>query len=253
MKSVSFNSKIKLKKYLSNAGYCSRRKATDFIEDNSILINSKNAKHDDILEHGDVLVINKKREIVNLKLKTEILIYHKPTGEICSTVQTKTNKSVYQSIPIREKGKWIMVGRLDVNTSGLLVFSNNGDLVQKLSHPSSMIERKYLCRIFGKPTTSQIQNLLNGALIDGEKSSFDKLTPIKKQSDAMNNWFRVTLHSGRNREVRKLWESQSIQVNRLIRIGFGPIALPENLKKGQYKYLGQNEIDNLLKLLKLEN
>lgn len=253
MKSVSFNSKIKLKKYLSNAGYCSRRKATDFIEDNSILINSKNAKHDDILEHGDVLVINKKREIVNLKLKTEILIYHKPTGEICSTVQTETNKSVYQSIPIREKGKWIMVGRLDVNTSGLLIFSNNGDLVQKLSHPSSMIERKYLCRIFGKPTTSQIQNLLNGALIDGEKSSFDKLTPIKKQSDAMNNWFRVTLHSGRNREVRKLWESQSIQVNRLIRIGFGPIVLPENLKKGQYKYLKQNEIDNLLKLLKLEN
>ena len=250
---MSFNSKIKLKKYLSNAGYCSRRKATDFIEDNSILINSKNAKHDDILEHGDVLVINKKREIVNLKLKTEILIYHKPTGEICSTVQTETNKSVYQSIPIREKGKWIMVGRLDVNTSGLLIFSNNGDLVQKLSHPSSMIERKYLCRIFGKPTTSQIQNLLNGALIDGEKSSFDKLTPIKKQSDAMNNWFRVTLHSGRNREVRKLWESQSIQVNRLIRIGFGPIALPESLKKGQYKYLGQNEIDNLLKLLKLEN
>ena len=250
---MSFNSKIKLKKYLSNAGYCSRRKATDFIEDNSILINSKNAKHDDILEHGDVLVINKKREIVNLKLKTEILIYHKPTGEICSTVQTETNKSVYQSIPIREKGKWIMVGRLDVNTSGLLVFSNNGDLVQKLSHPSSMIERKYLCRIFGKPATSQIQNLLNGALIDGERSSFDKLAPIKKQSDAMNNWFRVTLHSGRNREVRKLWESQSIQVNRLIRIGFGPIALPKNLKKGQYKYLGQNEIDNLLKLLKLEN
>jgi 23S rRNA pseudouridine2605 synthase len=146
-----------------------------------------------------------------------------------------------------------MVGRLDVNTSGLLVFSNNGDLVQKLSHPSSMIERKYLCRIFGKPTTSQIQNLLNGALIDGKKSSFDKLTPIKKQSDAMNNWFRVTLHSGRNREVRKLWESQSIQVNRLIRIGFGPIALPENLKKGQYRYLTENEIDNLLKLLELEN
>jgi len=253
VKSVSFNTKIKLKKYLSNAGYCSRRKATDYIEDNSILINSKNAKHDDILEHGDVLVINKKREIVNLKLKTEILIYHKPTGEICSTVQTETNKSVYQSIPNRKKGKWIMVGRLDVNTSGLLVFSNNGDLVQKLSHPSSMIERKYLCRIFGKPTTSQIQNLLNGALIDGKKSSFDKLTPIKKQSDAMNNWFRVTLHSGRNREVRKLWESQSIQVNRLIRIGFGPIALPENLKKGQYRYLTENEIDNLLKLLELEN
>lgn len=250
---MSFNSKIKLKKYLSNEGYCSRRKAADFIEDNIILINSNKAKHDDILEHGDVLVINKKRGIVNLKLKTEILIYHKPTGEICSTVQTETNKSVYQSIPNRERGKWIMVGRLDVNTSGLLVFSNNGDLVQKLSHPSSMIERKYLCRIFGKPTTSQIQNLLNGARIDGKKSNFDKLTPIKKQSDAMNNWFRVTLHSGRNREVRKLWESQSIQVNRLIRIGFGPIALPENLKKGQYKYLTQNEIDNLLKLLELEN
>gem|GEM_PF-489327 len=275
---MAIKSKIKLKKYLSNAGYCSRRKAADFIESNSITINSEKAEHDAILEHGDVIVINKNKEIVNLKVKTDILIYHKPTGEICSSIESGANKSVFQSIPIRQEGKWIMVGRLDVNTSGLLIFSNNGDLVQKLSHPSSMIEREYLCRILGNPTKSQINKLLNGAHVEGgeshfdklipiksqinkllngahvegKKSHFDKLIPIKKKSSAVNNWFRVTLHSGRNREVRKLWDTQSLQVNRLIRIGFGPIMLPKDLKAGQYKLLMQNEINNVLKLVDSE-
>ncbi|HJM09084.1 MAG TPA: pseudouridine synthase [Gammaproteobacteria bacterium] len=249
---MAIKSKIKLKKYLSNAGYCSRRKAADFIESNSITINSEKAEHDAILEHGDVIVINKNKEIVNLKVKTDILIYHKPTGEICSSIESGANKSVFQSIPIRQEGKWIMVGRLDVNTSGLLIFSNNGDLVQKLSHPSSMIEREYLCRILGNPTKSQINKLLNGTHVEGKKSHFDKLIPIKKKSSAVNNWFRVTLHSGRNREVRKLWDTQSLQVNRLIRIGFGPIMLPKDLKAGQYKLLMQNEINNVLKLVDSE-
>ena len=244
---------IKLKKYLSNAGYCSRRKADQFIQDNSIQINANEASHDSILQHGDVITINMKKSVVNLKTKTEILIYHKPVGEVCSSIGTKKNTSVYESLPPRNEGKWILVGRLDINTSGLLIFSNNGDLVQKLSHPSSMIERNYLCRIFGNPTKSQINNLLNGVEVDGKRSSFDKLISINKKSNAQNTWYRATLHSGRNREVRKLWESQSLQVSRLIRIGFGPIKLPENLGSGQYKTLDKNEIKKVMKTVGLED
>ena len=244
---------IKLKKYLSNCGYCSRRKADQFIQDNSILINDIVASHDSILKHKDVILINKERRVVNLKISTEILIYHKPVGEICSSEGTKKNISVFEALPSRSEGKWIMVGRLDINTSGLLIFSNNGDLVQKLSHPSSMIERNYLCRIFGKPNKSQINKLLKGVEIDGRKSSFDKLISINKKPNAQNTWYRATLHSGRNREVRKLWESQSLQVSRLMRIGFGPIVLPEDLKSGQYKSLSANEIQKVMGLVGLKD
>ncbi len=245
-------SKIKLKKYLSNAGYCSRRNAKEFIEHNSVIINEEKASNDSILQHNDVLIINEKKEIVNLEINTEILIYHKPTGELCSSKGTNSNKSVFQSIPPRNQGKWIMVGRLDVNTSGLLIFSNNGDLVQKLSHPSSVIKRDYLCRVFGNPTKPQIKKLLNGVKIDGKNSSFDEIIPMKKKANAKNNWFRVTLHSGKNREVRKLWDAESLQVSRLMRIGFGPIELPEDLKKGQYRYLEKNKVESVLKLTGLE-
>ena len=161
-------------------------------------------------------------------------------------------KSVFESIPKRNQGKWIMVGRLEVNTSGLLIFSNNGDLVQKLSHPSSAIKRYYLCRVFGNPKKSQIKKLLNGVEIDGNKSCFDEIIPMKKKTNAKNNWFKVSLHSGKNREVRKLWETESLQVSRLIRIGFGPIELPEDLKKGQYRCLEKNAVERVIKLTGME-
>ena len=244
--------KIKLKKYLSNAGYCSRRKAKDFIENNAVTINGKRASNDSVLQDRDVLIINTKKEIVNLEIETDILIYHKPTGEICSSKGTDSKKSVFESIPKRTQGKWIMVGRLDVNTSGLLIFSNNGDLVQKLSHPSSAIKRYYLCRVFGNPKKSQIKKLLNGVEIDGNKSCFDEIIPMKKKTNAKNNWFKVSLHSGKNREVRKLWETESLKVSRLIRIGFGPIELPEDLKKGQYRCLEKNAVERVIKLTGME-
>lgn len=244
---------IKLKKYLSNAGYCSRRNANQFIEDNLIKINSEIASSDSLLKHGDIVLINHKKEIVDLNPKTDILIYHKPTGQICSSIGTDNNQSVFEFLPKRNHGKWIMVGRLDVNTSGLLIFSNNGDLVQKLSHPSSMIERKYLCRIYGIPNEELLKKLIKGVTIDGKESNFDKLEALKNKPDSKNTWFKVTLHSGRNREVRKLWESQSLQVNRLIRTGFGPIILPKELKKGKHSYLSTKEIHDVLDLLNLNN
>ena len=160
--------------------------------------------------------------------------------------------SVIMRMELMHPGDGILGGRLDVNTSGLLIFSNNGDLVQKLSHPSSVIKRDYLCRVFGNPTKSQIKKLLNGVEIDGKSSCFDEIIPMKKKTNAKNNWFKVSLHSGKNREVRKLWETESLQVSRLIRIGFGPIELPEDLKKGQYRSLEKNTVERVIKLTGME-
>ena len=243
---------IKLKKYLSNCGYCSRRKADQFIQDNTILINDIIASHDSILEHKDVILINKERRVVNLKISTEILIYHKPVGEICSSEGTKKNISVFEALPSRSEGKWIMVGRLDVNTSGLLVFSNNGDFVNFLSHPSSKIDREYLCRVYGDMNNKKLENVIKGVNINGEKSSFSDVVAVKKTSKSKNHWFYVCLFTGKNREVRKIWSSQKLTVNRLIRLRYGPIFMPDNLKPGGWKKFSKNEVRKLQNLLKIQ-
>ena len=143
------NPKEKVSKYLANIGFASRRGIANLFSEKTILLNGKKAKQADLLADGDTLTIDGEDHIVDLNPETEVLIYHKPTGQVCSNVPTEKNDSVFSHIPPRKKGKWIMVGRLDVNTSGLLVFSNNGDFVNFLSHPSSRIDREYLCRVYG--------------------------------------------------------------------------------------------------------
>ena len=139
----------KLSKYLANIGLASRRNIENLFKEKTILLNGKKTKYSDCVKENDVLTINGEDHIVELNPETEVLIYHKPTGQVCSNVATEKNDSVFSHLPPRKKGKWIMVGRLDVNTSGLLVFSNNGDFVNFLSHPSSNIDREYLCRVYG--------------------------------------------------------------------------------------------------------
>ncbi|GIR08259.1 MAG: hypothetical protein CM15mP19_00550 [Gammaproteobacteria bacterium] len=145
-----------------------------------------------------------------------------------------------------------MVGRLDVNTSGLLVFSNNGDFVNFLSHPSSRIDREYLCRVYGDITDKKIENVMKGVNINGEKSSFSDVVAVKKISKSKNHWFYVCLFTGKNREVRKIWSSQKLTVNRLMRLRYGPIIMPENLKPGGWKKFSKNEVSKLQNLLKVQ-
>ena len=159
------NNKEKLEKYLANIGFASRRNINEFLKTKKVTLNNKKAKKDTFIQNDDILNIDGEDLVVDLNPETEVLIYHKPTGQVCSNVPTDKNDSVFQGLPAIKKGKWIMVGRLDVNTSGLLIFSNDGNLVNFLAHPSSNIDREYLCRVYGDVSDKKIENLLKGCLL----------------------------------------------------------------------------------------
>ena len=144
-----------------------------------------------------------------------------------------------------------MIGRLDVNTSGLLLFSNNGDFSNMLSHPSSGIDREYLCRVYGDISNEKVSNLLKGVKINGLESNFSDIVEAKKKRLSKNHWFYVCLFSGKNREVRKLWATQKLTVNRLIRLRYGSIELPKTLKPGEWKKVNNMDIQNLRQIYKL--
>ena len=246
------HNKEKISKYLANLGFASRRNITDLFKTKKITLNNKAVNHNALVEDNDVINIDGEDFVVEINPETEVLIYHKPTGQVCSNVPTDKNDSVFQALPPRKKGKWIMVGRLDVNTSGLLVFSNNGDFVNQLTHPSSKIDREYLCRVYGDISDNKLENIMKGVNINGEKSSFSDVVAVKKTTKSKNNWFYVCLFTGKNREVRKIWDTQKLTVNRLIRLRYGPIIMPDNLKPGGWKKFSKKEVTKLQDLLKIQ-
>ena len=246
------HNKEKISKYLANLGFASRRNITDLFKTKKITLNNKAVNHNALVEDNDVINIDGEDFVVEINPETEVLIYHKPTGQVCSNVPTDKNDSVFQALPPRKKGKWIMVGRLDVNTSGLLVFSNNGDFVNQLTHPSSKIDREYLCRVYGDISDNKLENIMKGVNINGEKSSFSDVVAVKKTSKSKNHWFYVCLFTGKNREVRKIWDTQKLTVNRLIRLRYGPIIMPDNLKPGGWKKVSKKEVTKLQDLLKIQ-
>jgi len=246
------HNKEKISKYLANLGFASRRNITDLFKTKKITLNNKAVNHNALVEDNDVINIDGEDFVVEINPETEVLIYHKPTGQVCSNVPTDKNDSVFQALPPRKKGKWIMVGRLDVNTSGLLVFSNNGDFVNQLTHPSSKIDREYLCRVYGDISDNKLENIMKGVNINGEKSSFSDVVAVKKTTKSKNHWFYVCLFTGKNREVRKIWDTQKLTVNRLIRLRYGPIIMPDNLKPGGWKKFSKKEVTKLQDLLKIQ-
>ena len=246
------HNKEKISKYLANLGFASRRNITDLFKTKKITLNNKAINHNALVKDNDVINIDGEDFVVEINPETEVLIYHKPTGQVCSNVPTDKNDSVFQALPPRKKGKWIMVGRLDVNTSGLLVFSNNGDFVNQLTHPSSKIDREYLCRVYGDISDNKLENIMKGVNINGDKSSFSDVVAVKKTSKSKNHWFYVCLFTGKNREVRKIWETQKLTVNRLIRLRYGPIIMPDNLKPGGWKKFSKKEVTKLQDLLKIQ-
>lgn len=246
------HNKEKISKYLANLGFASRRNITDLFKTKKITLNNKTVNHNALVEDNDVINIDGEDFVVEINPETEVLIYHKPTGQVCSNVPTDKNDSVFQALPPRKKGKWIMVGRLDVNTSGLLVFSNNGDFVNQLTHPSSKIDREYLCRVYGDISDNKLENIMKGVNINGEKSSFSDVVAVKKTSKSKNHWFYVCLFTGKNREVRKIWDTQKLTVNRLIRLRYGPLIMPDNLKPGGWKKFSKKEVTKLQDLLKIQ-
>ncbi len=238
--------KERLQKILSQAGFGSRREMEKWIEQGLVSVNGEIAKIGESAGPEDKIAV-KGRLIANPlkhKTKTRVLIYHKPVGEISSRRDPKHSKTVFDQLPHLKEGRWVQVGRLDINTSGLLIFTNNGELANHLMHPKQQLEREYAVRVHGQVSDEIVSNLLKGVTLDDGFAKFKKVE--YRGGEGANAWYHVTLTEGRNREVRRLWQSQGVEVSRLIRIRYGRITMPRSLARGDSHELSDKEVHSFL-------
>lgn len=242
----------RIQKVLAQMGLGSRREIEQWIAEGRVQINGKTAVLGQTISQSDKIRANGK--LVDIKHsfshlgslnKVRILLYHKPEGEIVSVKDPKNRPTVFAHLPRLRNAKWINVGRLDFNTSGLLLFTTSGELANRLMHPSSGIIREYSVRILGELTLESQQKLLSGVEIDGELCQFQSLEEVG--GTGANRWYKVTLSEGKNREVRKLFSSVNCTVSRLIRIRYGNLILPPLLRRGKTYELTPKEVSWFMK------
>lgn len=243
----------KIQKVLANAGIGSRRQIEGFIADGRITINGRVATIGDRMTYHDKIMVDG-REVKLLKSKaqkTRVLLYHKPEGQMCTRDDPEGRPTIFESLPLIRNSRWICVGRLDLNTSGLLLITNDGELAHKLMHPSSQIEREYAVRVKGDVHGDIIEKLLNGIRLEDGFARFEQLTDAG--GTGTNHWYHVIVKEGRNRLVRRMWEAVNLTVSRLIRIRFGNVYLPSGLKQGKHIELTEDEIGQLVEFISQVN
>ena len=241
----------KIQKLLAQAGAGSRREMEKCLSEGRVTVNGKRAKLGDRAQPTDKLSIDGKPvRLADSGFAGRVLIYNKPEGEICSRKDPEGRPSVFDRLPALKTGRWISIGRLDFNTSGLLLFTTDGTLANALMHPSSNIDREYLCRILGKVDDAMLQRLVDGVLLEDGVAQFTDI--VDGGGEGANHWYYVALMEGRNREVRRLWESQDVQVSRLKRVRFGQVFLPSKLSQGQWHEMDRKEIEAIYQMVDLE-
>jgi 23S rRNA pseudouridine2605 synthase len=234
----------KVQKVLARAGYGSRREIERWIEEGRIRINRRPAKLGDRIGGEDrVFLDNKPLTRLDIEPETRVIAYHKPIGEICSRRDPEGRPTIYDHLPRLKTGRWISIGRLDINTVGLILLTTDGELAHALMHPSAEIEREYAVRVLGEATPEKLRQLQEGVLLEDGMARFDRV--VEAGGEGANRWFHVLLREGRNREVRRLWEAVGLRVNRLIRIRFANIELERSLRPGKWRELTDAEITGL--------
>lgn len=243
---VQSDESMRIQKFLANNGVASRRTIEEWIKAGKVTVNQVKATLGQSVSSRDTIVVNGKKLYLKAfdKEETRVLLYHKPEGELCAARSENNKATVFESLPKIQGSKWVMVGRLDVNTSGLLLLTNNGKLAHHLMHPSFALERHYAVRVLGKVTEAILENLTTGVKVDDEFFRFQSVT--FGGGTGANQWYHVSLSEGKYREVRRLWESQGCKVSRLIRTQYGPYVLPNGLRKGKYFELPSEEVAELL-------
>ena len=231
----------KLQKVLANLGLGSRRKMERWIEEGRVTVDGSVATLGDRVHAGQALRLDGKPLEVDAAEQVRVLLYHKPVREVCSRDDPEGRKTVFERLPKLKSGRWISVGRLDFNTSGVLLFTTDGALANALMHPSNVIEREYLVRVMGRVDEPMLERLKDGVELDDGPARFSDIQ--EGGGDGINRFFYVVLMEGRNREVRRLWESQGTTVSRLKRVRYGEVFLPSKLKKGQWLELPQRDVD----------
>ena len=240
------SSSRRIQKALAQLGVGSRRGIEKAIRENRIEVNNAPAHVGQVVSSKDKIVFDGK--LIRLSDETllpKILLYHKPDGEIVSKSDPKNRPSVFDNLPRLKKEKWVAIGRLDCNTSGLLIFTTYGSFANRLMHPRYEIEREYSVRILGELTENQMKQLTDGIFLEDGKASLESI--IFEGGEGVNHWYKVTLKEGRNREVRRLFEKLGFTISRLIRIRFGEIKLPSHLKRGMHIELSQKDVKEVLR------
>jgi len=235
----------RIQKVLARAGYGSRREIERWIERGEIKVNGKLASLGDQISLDDRVLIRGKPVSIKQseRSRPRIIAYHKPVGEVVSRNDPEGRVTVFEHLPRIQSGRWIAIGRLDLNTSGLLLFTNDGELANRLMHPSHEVERTYAVRVKGEVTADILRRLETGVELDDGPAAFERIED--SGGSGLNHWYHVTLKEGRNREVRRLWESQGLMVSRLMRIAYGSIKLSRTLKEGRWMELPPFEIGRL--------
>jgi len=243
--SVADEAGERIQKVLARGGIGSRREIERWIEEGRLKINGERVTLGARIKPGDYLQINDR--VVHwekfTKQPTRVLLYHKPVGEVVTRRDPDGRPVVFTQLPKLTHSRWIAVGRLDINTSGLLLVTNNGELANRLMHPSTQIEREYAVRILGDVPETIIAKLKEGVELEDGPARFDDIRFYA--GEGANKWYYVTVSEGRNRLVRRLWESQNVVVSRLIRVRYGPVVLPERLKTHSFYELNPKELELL--------
>ena len=231
----------RLQKVLANLGLGSRRKMERWIEEGRVTVDGRLAALGDRIHAGQTLRLDGRPLEMDATEQVRVLLYNKPVREVCSRDDPEGRKTVFERLPKLKTGRWISIGRLDFNTSGVLLFTTDGALANALMHPSNAIEREYLVRVMGRVDEPMLERLRDGVELDDGPARFSDIQ--EGGGDGINRFFYVVLMEGRNREVRRLWESQGTTVSRLKRVRYGEVFLPSKLKKGQWLELPQRDVD----------
>lgn len=235
----------KLQKVLARLGLGSRREIEAWIGAGRVEVNGEVAQLGCRVDSLDQISVDGRplRRDLNTEVIRRVMIYNKPEGEVCTRDDPEGRPTVFDRLPRLKQGRWINVGRLDLNTSGLLLFTTDGELASRLMHPSYQMDREYAVRVMGEVDEAMIERLKTGVMLEDGPARFTDV--VSSGGDGINRWYHVCLLEGRNREVRRLWESQGVKVSRLKRVRFGPVFLGAELPMGRWREMKQNEIDTL--------
>ncbi len=240
----------RIHKVLAQAGVASRRAVESWIAAGRVAVNGVQAVAGQRVSERDVVTVDGRPVRRTAPSgKTRVIVLNKPDGTVCSRRDPEGRPTVFELLPDLRPGRWVAVGRLDVNTSGVLLFTDDGELAHRLMHPRYQVQREYAVRVRGEVDRTTLDRLVAGVDIDGERLAFDRIET--RPGSGANQWFICTLHTGRQREVRRLWEAEGVRVSRLMRIRFGPVTMPMGLRRGRVRELDATSVEELRRVVGL--